>query len=133
MPAKKRGRPKHRKTAARSEQVRVLSAHGMTKEHISQALEISIPTLNQYCGDDFEKARAKVKADVIMARYKAAMDGNVSAMNKTLEFLMVVPPKPVKQRVQPIGKKEQTLERAKEGHKDGGWGEVLNTEKQTIN
>lgn len=119
---KPRGRPEYAPTDEEREKVRVLKAGGMSREAIAEAIGISEPTLRKHFSLDMEIGAAKVTADVIMARYRAAIGGNVSAQNKMLDAVGAVPPKPAK--LPKPGKKEVAQAEA-DRLPDDGWGCIL--------
>ena len=122
---KARGRPEFVVTDEDREKVRVLKAGGMSNEAIAEAIGISEPTLRKHFSLDLEVGAAKVTADVLMARYRAAMGGNVSAQNKWLEAAGAIPPKPRKAKEKPVGKKEAAQAEAETAHQSSDWGTLL--------
>ncbi|KFB10346.1 hypothetical protein [Nitratireductor basaltis] len=106
-----RGRPEFEPSDEQREKVRVLRASGMSQEEIAEALDISVPTLRKHFSFELKIGSAKVTADVLMARYRSAMGGNVSAQNKMLEQLgAATAEQKVKQRetkAPKLGKKEE--------------------------
>lgn len=84
---KNSGRPEFVPTDEQREKVLVLKAGGMSQEAIAEAVGISVPTLTKHFPSELDRATAKVRADVLMARYRSAMGGNVSAQNKMLELV----------------------------------------------
>ena len=101
------GRPPYAPTADEREKVRVLKAGGMSNEAIAECLSITPPTLRKHFHSELDRGSAKVRADVLMARYRAAIGGNVQAQNKLIEQMAAasahdqVLPKPER-----LGKKE---------------------------
>lgn len=122
---KARGRPEFVVTDEDREKVRVLKAGGMSNEAIAEAIGISEPTLRKHFSLDLEVGAAKVTADVLMARYRSAMGGNVSAQNKWLEAAGAIPPKPRKVKEKPVGKKEAAQAEAETAHQSSDWGSLL--------
>jgi hypothetical protein len=123
---KGRGRPSFVATDEDREKVRVLKAGGMSIAAIAEAVGISEPTLRKCFFSDLEIGAAKVTADVLMARYRAAIGGNVSAQNKLLDQLGAVPPKARREPSAPkLGKKEMLQAEAEIGHSGTEWGELL--------
>nr|WP_312970726.1 hypothetical protein [Brucella intermedia] len=57
----------------------------MTNEAIAEVIGVSEPTLRKHFSYELDIATAKVRADLLMARYRAAMGGNVQAQNKMIE------------------------------------------------
>ncbi len=82
---KNSGRPEFAPTDEDREKVRVLKAGGMTNEAIAEVIGVSEPTLRKHFSYELDIATAKVRADLLMARYRAAMGGNVQAQNKMIE------------------------------------------------
>jgi DNA-binding CsgD family transcriptional regulator len=109
---KNSGRPEFEPTDEEREKVRVLKAGAMSNEAIAEVIGISEPTLRKHFSSELDRATAKVRADLLMARYRSAMGGNVSAQNKMIEQVAAVDAqarrspekaeKPVK-----LGKKEE--------------------------
>ena len=124
---KNSGRKAFAPTAEQREMVRVLKAGGMSVLAIAEAVGISHPTLQKHFLADLEIGAAKVKADVLMARYRSAMGGNVSAQNKMIEAMGLVPPPPKPQeKPKKMGKKEQLEIEAQTPPVDTSWGGLLN-------
>lgn len=119
-----KGRPPYEPTGEDREKVRILRASGMSMPAIAEAMDISEPTLRKYFSLDLEVAKAKVTADVMIARYRAAMAGNVQAQNRLLEQLGAVPPKPEARPRKP-GKKEQALIDLETAHIGTEWEELV--------
>ena len=86
--------------------MQILRAQGMSKQAISVALGIAAETLNRYFADDLEVAVAARTAAVLVARYRAAIGGNVAAQSKFLELAGAVPPKP-KRRAKPAETRQE--------------------------
>lgn len=82
---KNSGRPEYAATVEEREKVRVLKAGGMSNEAIAEAIGISEPTLRKHFLSELDRGSAKVRADLLMARYRSAMGGNVAAQNKMIE------------------------------------------------
>lgn len=70
----------------RRDQVSILVAGGLPEEAIAQLLEISRPTLRKYYREEILTARARRKAEIILAMYHAAISGNVSAQKAWLRL-----------------------------------------------
>lgn len=108
---KNSGRKEYQPTDDEREKVRVLKAGGMTNEAISEAIGISEPTLRKHFGSELDRGGAKVRADLLMARYRSAMGGNVSAQTKMLELVgasaAVAKIKEREAKEPKLGKKEQ--------------------------
>lgn len=109
---KNSGRTEFAPTDEQREKVLVLRAGGMSQEAIAEAVGISVPTLTKHFSSELDRATAKVRADVLMARYRAAMGGNVSAQNKMLDLVGAVDANEAvrgrRQQAEPkLGKKEQ--------------------------
>ncbi|WP_043062363.1 hypothetical protein [Brucella anthropi] len=109
---KNSGRPEFAPTDEDREKVRVLKAGGMTNEAIAEVIGVSEPTLRKHFSYELDIATAKVRADLLMARYRAAMGGNVQAQNKMIEQVSA---NAVQRKVSPekeekkpkLGKKEE--------------------------
>ncbi|MHC3940213.1 hypothetical protein [Paenochrobactrum sp. BZR 201-1] len=96
------------------EKARVLKAGGMSNEAIAEVIGISEPTLRKHFILELDRATAKVRADLLMARYRSAMGGNVSAQNKMIEQVSANDAlqrlAPEKQEKKPkLGKKEEQI------------------------
>lgn len=81
------GRRAYKPSDEEREKVRVLKAGGMTNEAIATAIGLTIPTLTKHFSVELDCGTAKVRADLLMARYRSAMGGNVSAQTKMLELV----------------------------------------------
>ena len=123
----KMGRPEYIPRAEDQQKVQILRAQGMSKQAIAVALGIAAHTLNKYFANDLEIAVAARTAAVLMARYHAAIGGNIAAQNKFLELAGMVPPKP-KRRVKParLGKKERATLDAHTADRGTEWEDLLN-------
>lgn len=84
---KNSGRKEFAPTDDEREKVRVLKAGGMSNEAIAEAIGVSEPTLRKHFPSELDRGTAKVRADLLMARYRSAMGGNVSAQTKMLELV----------------------------------------------
>ncbi len=124
---KGRGRPEYVPTDEDREKVQILRAQGMSKEAIAAAVGIHHETLTKHFSVDMECAVAKRTAEVMMARYRSAIGGNVSAQNKFLELAGALPPKPprIAPKAPVRGKKEVIEEEAQVDQAGPGWGELL--------
>lgn len=93
---------------------------------IAVALDIAAETLNKHFAFDLEIAVAKRTAAVMMARYRAAIGGNVAAQSKFLELAGAVPPKR-KRRAKParLGKKDQATLDARTAGQGTDWEDLL--------
>lgn len=112
---KNSGRRKYAPTDDEREKVRVLKAGGMSNEAIAEAIGISEPTLRQHFLSELDRGTAKVRADLLMARYRSAMGGNVAAQNKMIDQVAA---QQAQQKVSPVkepklGKKEERKAAAK--------------------
>ena len=108
---KNSGRPEFSPTDEEREKVRVLKAGGMSNEAIAEVIGISDTTLRKHFSAELDKATAKVRAELLMARYRSAMGGNVSAQNKMIEQVSAnaAQEKRAPKEVKPpkLGKKEE--------------------------
>lgn len=109
---KNSGRPEFAPTDEDREKVRVLKAGGMSNEAIAEVIGISEPTLRKHFSSELDRATAKVRAELLMARYRSAMGGNVSAQNKMIEQVSATAAQrkvsPEKEDRKPkLGKKEE--------------------------
>jgi DNA-binding CsgD family transcriptional regulator len=108
------GRKAFNPTDEEREKVRVLKAGGMSNEAIAEAIGISEPTLTKHFSSDLEIGAARVTGEMLMARYRSAMGGNVSAQNKMLEQVGAVRARDKRAPAAPkLGKKEQQALAAK--------------------
>lgn len=124
------GRPPYEPSDELREKVRILKAGGMSDIAVASVIGVSVPTLTKYYSLELEEGGARVQADVLMARYRAAMGGNVTAQNKLLEQIGMVPQRkpgrPRLERPEPVGKKEAADQAAQSAHEGTGWAELLN-------
>ncbi|MGV1913849.1 hypothetical protein [Agrobacterium vitis] len=109
---KNSGRSEFEPTDEDREKVRVLKAGGMSNVGIADVVGISEPTLRKHFSSELDRATAKVRAELLMARYRSAMGGNVSAQNKMIEQVSAVDAQtkraPEKAESKPkLGKKEE--------------------------
>lgn len=87
---KNSGRSEFAPTDEDREKVRVLKAGGMSNVGIADVIGISEPTLRKHFSSELDRATAKVRAELLMARYRSAMGGNVSAQNKMIEQVSAI-------------------------------------------
>ena len=107
---KNSGRPEYAPTDDEREKVRVLKAGGMSNEAIAEAVGISEPTLRKHFSSELDRGTAKVRADLLMARYRSAMGGNVAAQNKMIEQIAASQAqdrKSPKPKAEKLGKKQE--------------------------
>lgn len=132
---KGRGRPEYVPTDDAREKVRILRAQGMSKEAIAAALDIHHETLTKHFSVDLEVAVAKTTAEVMMARYRAALGGSVPAQNKFLELAGAVPERPARrtQAAPKLGKKEQALADATSPDRESSLGELMARRHDALN
>ncbi|MDX0572163.1 hypothetical protein GOD68_18205 [Sinorhizobium medicae] len=81
----------------------------MSLEAIAEAIGISEPTLRKHFSSELDRGSAKVRADLLMARYRSAMGGNVAAQNKMIEQVGAAQAqeKRAPAKAQKLGKKEE--------------------------
>lgn len=108
------GRKEFEPTDEQREMVMVLRASGVSVLPIADAIGISEPTLRKHFALELERATIDIKAKVLMARFHAAMKGNVNAQNRMLETVSAHDANrklnPEKEAKAPkLGKKEQQL------------------------
>lgn len=87
-PAKKpgkAGRPEIVVTAEMRERFEIQFGGGMSIEDIAAAMELSPKTLKKHFGGEIKKGRAKKRAETLVAMFKAAIGGNVSAQKAYLQ------------------------------------------------
>jgi len=114
---KNSGRSEFAPTDEDREKVRVLKAGGMSNVGIADVIGISEPTLRKHFSLELDRATAKVRAELLMARYRSAMGGNVSAQNKMIEQVAAIDAQnkraPEKTEKKPkLGKKEEQRQAA---------------------
>ena len=98
----------------------------MSKVAIAVALDVAVETLNKHFSFDLEIAVAKRTAAVMMARYRAAIGGNIAAQTKFLELAGAVPSKPKRRAKSPrLGKKEQAMRDARSADQGTEWEDLL--------
>ena len=125
--SRKQGRPEYVPRLDDHEKVQVLRASGMSLNAIATAIDIHPETLRKHFSTDLDIAVAKRTAAVMMARYRAAIGGNVAAQTKFLELAGAVPTKP-KRKAKPhrLGKKAQAMRDAHTADRGTPWEELLN-------
>lgn len=79
------GRLPFQVTDEHREKVMVLRAGGMTLAAICEVIGVTEVTLRKHFAHELDIAQAKVKSDLILARYASAMSGNVNAQNRMIE------------------------------------------------
>ncbi len=127
---KRRGRPEHEPTEETRLKVRVLKAGAMSQLAIAEAIGISEPTLRKHYSSELDQGGAIVTAEVLMARYRAAMGGSVPAQNKLLELAGTLPPnkmgRPPSTKAEPaLGKKAEAELAAQDAHEGTGWADLV--------
>ena len=106
----KMGRPEFVPRLDDHEKVQVLRASGMSLVAIAVALDVHPETLTKHFAFDLEIAVAKRTAAVMVARYRAAIGGNIAAQTKFLKLAGAIPPKPKRRAKAPqLGKKAQAM------------------------
>lgn len=85
-----RGRPTKTFTQAQRDDVAIWKAGGMSDEDIAKVLGIDADTMKKHFAAELSTHWAKKTAQVIKARFKAAMKGNVTAQTKFLETARAV-------------------------------------------
>ncbi|WP_454629554.1 hypothetical protein [Bradyrhizobium cenepequi] len=81
----KAGRPEIQVTAEQRERVEVLIGGGMALEEIAAAMDLSPKTLTKHFKRELLVGRSKKRAEVLVAMFKAANGGNVSAQKAYLQ------------------------------------------------
>lgn len=123
------GRAEFSPSKEQREKVEVLICANESEEDIARVLGISRPTLRKHFKEEIATGQAKRRAEVIMAQFRAAVGGNVSAQDKFLKQcsgpapLQVLADKPVKQAK--LGKKEIEHAAAATAGADSEWGDDL--------
>lgn len=108
------GRPPHVPTEESREEVEILVASGMRVWQIAKALGISEPTLNEHYPDELDGGKAKKTAKMVMAQYRAGIEGNVSAQKAWLSQNLAIEKAPPSRQATPQGKKEAAQHAAQE-------------------
>lgn len=136
-----RGRPAHIPTQENRSKIRLLLAFGWSNRRIAQALRITTDTLKKHYFVELrqrDEARPSLEAASLMMTYKAAAEGNVSAikeLNRLIEKdeLARPPARPPRAEARDddeakperLGKKARAELEAKSAHEDTEWGELL--------
>lgn len=127
-------RPKKAETAlspSMRESAEILAAAGMTDEMIARSIGVPLERLREY--DDLIVGAARRNAKMVLALYRAGVNGNVTAQRAWLaraEVADLVPrKKPESQerkvRKRPLGKKEVAEIEANEIPHDSEWADIL--------
>lgn len=135
-PPAKTGRKEFQPTADQRTMVRVLTAIGMPYLSMAHVIRISVNTLQKHFRNELDFGRADVVAEVTMARYQAAMNGNAGAQTKLLEQAgagplpietkEAAPPPPKEPKPPKLGKKEQRkVDAAAAVVADDDWSKLL--------
>jgi hypothetical protein len=93
-PAKKQagpGRPPWKPTDEQRAEVEILSAARVSELEIARRLGISHTTLRKNCLAEMTAGSSRRIADVVLAQYRAAMDGKVAAQNAFLKRADMMP------------------------------------------
>lgn len=113
-PSERRGRPSHVPTDEKRFRVKVLSAVNKSPAEIALAMGISEPTLRKYYLRELRGGLPQLRAEVLVAMTKKALDGNVSAMKAIIAETRHAdlanpqhPATPRPRRDPPLGKKER--------------------------
>jgi AcrR family transcriptional regulator len=116
------GRPEHVPSAEQREMVEVLAATRWPQWRIAQAVGVSEPVLRACYADELETGGARREAALMMAAYRAAAEGNVSAMKAFLGTSRALdePPAP-----EPMGKKAMAAVKAQTAGTRGQWAGLL--------
>lgn len=120
------GRPEHVPTEETRQRVEILVAGGMAQWQIAAAIGVSEPVLRDRYATELEGGRSRRMAQVIEARFQAAIGGNVSAQNAWLSRhgpLEDAPEEPAK--TEPLGKKEAAQMAALTAHQNSDWENLL--------
>ena len=118
------GRPPHEPTPESRERVQILLGGGMTHDQIAAAIGISAPTLRQHYGEELSTGRAKKRAEMLEAMFRAGIGGNVSAQKAYIaQHSELDDPKPEKD--EPIGKKAAAQAAAREAGQGTDWASLL--------
>lgn len=131
-------RPEYKPTAAQRRQVAVLAAAKMSEEKIAAVLGISRPTLRKHFAEELTGGKAKRNAAVLMAIYKQALTGNVSAQRLWVKVAGIdLPdfdaPEDREPRPAPKGKKEQAAAEALTAGQGSEWGDDLEFKGTRLN
>jgi DNA-binding CsgD family transcriptional regulator len=122
------GRPGHVPTRVTRERVEVLVAGGLRQWQIASVLGISVPTLCEHYMPQLENGRARKRAEMLEALFKAGKEGgNVAAQKAWLALPddMENPPPPPPGKDAPVGKKEQAISDAATAALGTDWANLL--------
>jgi hypothetical protein len=124
-----RGRRKLRITNELRDRIATLSAAGMDREAIAEAIGCSERTLRTYFLPELNEGKATKRAEAIEMLWAAAKNGNVSAIKAVIALTekgQAAPPAPKPKPAPKLGKKEQLAAAAQAGHQESDWGKLLN-------
>ena len=123
-----RGRRKPRINNELRDRVAMLSAAGMDRQAIADAVGCSERTLRTYFLPELNEGKSAKRAEMLEALWIAGKGGNVAAMKAFLAFsdkADALPRVTAAAKSPKLGKKEQAVRDAEDGHHESGWGGLL--------
>lgn len=121
------GRPSFSKTKENQQLVGLLRAKGWTQARIAGVLGCDEKTLRKHFSRELEFGADIVEAEAMQVLAARMRQGHVTATRSLLDIAAkgrAAPPLPKDPKPQPLGKKEQKIDRA--GRPSDGWGALLN-------
>jgi hypothetical protein len=120
-----RGRKKLKVSKELRERVAILSAGGMDREDIADAIGCSERTLRTYFLPELNEGKSAKRAEAVAKLFELGMSGSVPALKAFLALGVKTDTMPRMPREPKLGKKDQLLKDAETAHHSSGWGELV--------
>lgn len=122
------GRPEFKPTSAQREQVEILVAARLSEQAIADAIGIAKMTLRKHFAAELYNGPAR-NAEILVAMFKTALAGNVTAQRAWLQRVEMTPPRAAREKPEPkpksLGKKEEQALAAAAPPADPSWAELV--------
>jgi hypothetical protein len=120
-----RGRKKLKVSNDLRERVAVLSAGGMERTEIAEAIGCCEKTLRTYFLPQLNEGKSVKRAEAIEKLFALGIGGSVPALKAFLALGVKADAMPRATRPPKLGKKEQLLADAHTAHEGSAWGDIL--------
>ena len=120
-----RGRKKLKVCNELRERVAVLSAGGMERTEIAEAIGCCEKTLRTYFLPELNEGKSVKRAAVIEKLFALGIGGSVPALKAFLALGVKADAIPRVPKEAKLGKKEQAIKEAETAHHSSGWGELV--------
>jgi hypothetical protein len=120
-----RGRKKLKVSNELRERVAVLSAGGMDRIEIADAIGCCEKTLRTYFLPELNEGKSIKRAEAIARMFELGMAGSVPALKAFLALGVKADAIPRVPRPPKLGKKEQLVADAQTAHEGSAWGDIL--------